>query len=434
MKINQYLSKGLVLAALLAGTAACKKSNHDPLPTANRTVIVYMEADNNLYQYAKADINEMERGWNNQYKGRVVVYLAPAAKTSVYASGEQDYNENPRLMLISSEQSDRIASRVLKQYTRSQNPADAATLAAVIQDAVELAPAEEYALVLWSHGTGWAPQGMVSPLRSQAAPQVVSEGTLMSKSGFPIQSSEAPQVAADVPQPVILQSFAHSMTFNSEMDIDALSAALSGAPHFKFILFDACYMGCIEVAYQLRNRADYVLASAAESYAEGYPYNEVLGDMLALPAPDVVGMATKFFNYYNGRPDGPARTVTTGVVRTDKLEALATTVKNLGAATTPILSANQEFGINTYRNTFWDLGDFIHTSWRGHAGLAAVDAALADAVIYKASTPWLFNQIQVNTFSGWSCYIPKSTQPQALNVFKTRFDWSTASGFNALVP
>ena len=41
------------------------------------------------------------------------------------------------------------------------------------------------------------------------------------------------------------------------MNIDALAAALP--VRFDFILMDACLMGSVEVVYELRNKADFII-------------------------------------------------------------------------------------------------------------------------------------------------------------------------------
>jgi hypothetical protein len=53
---------------------------------------------------------------------------------------------------------------VIKQYGQ-QNSASGEILNAVIQDVITEFPAETYGLVLWSHGTGWLPEGVFDALQ-----------------------------------------------------------------------------------------------------------------------------------------------------------------------------------------------------------------------------------------------------------------------------
>lgn len=48
------------------------------------------------------------------------------------------------------------------------------------------------------------------------------------------------------------------------ININTFATLLQSQPHYDFILFDCCNMQCIEVAWQLRKYADYIIASPAE--------------------------------------------------------------------------------------------------------------------------------------------------------------------------
>ncbi len=71
------------------------------------------------------------------------------------------------------------------------------------------------------------------------------------------------------------------------MEISDFAAAL-GDCHFDFIVFEACFMAGVEVAWELREKTDYVVASAAEILSPGFTdiYGE-LRDCLFLPQPDL---------------------------------------------------------------------------------------------------------------------------------------------------
>jgi len=95
---------------------------------------------------------------------------------------------------------------------------------------IDMYPAASYGLILWSHGTSWLPAG------------------------------------------VQLRSFGEDN--GRQMDITTLAAALP--VKFDFILLDACLMGSVEVAYELRNKTDFIIASATEIIYSGFPYGQVM--------------------------------------------------------------------------------------------------------------------------------------------------------------
>lgn len=416
----------LCLWGAILGLSSCKKDLAPNAPSQrNRTVIEYMVADNNLYSYAERDINEMEAGWSDRFDGYMVVFLYPVSAESSYAPQREDYDEDPRLLLISrDERTNVISSRVLKRYDRSLDPTDPEVMNRVIADAMTLAPAENYALIFWSHGSGWLPRGMGQPL----------------KSAVPTAWDGSKLTGPMVENPGIAYSFGQSNSYdNSEMEIDALAGALPKETVFDFILFDACHMACIEVAWELKDRTKYLIASAAETLADGFPYEAILAPMFETEA-DVTAIGKAFFDYYNEQ-SGAWQSATVGVVRSDRLTEVAAAMRALceaGISADGISYAAQQYGRRAmgFENTFYDLTNFVQQTWGASdpAGVARFEAAMEEAVAYQAATPWLFDQLRVLTHCGLSCYLPRSSTPLSLEAYRTRFGWSEASGMGQLLP
>lgn len=421
------------------------------VPPTGRTVIEYMIADNNLYPYAVQNINDMEAAWDElseqEKGGRMVVYLHPVAAASRWAPTDPDYDETPRLLLIAGDQTGRIASRVLKTYSREQDPTDPEVMARVVADAMELAPGAGYGLAFWSHGSGWLPAESYQPLRS-AIPvwdDAGWSGSKLAGIGESARTSSENGTKAGN-EGITSYSFGISSSFgNSEMEIDAMSRALAGFGKFDFILFDACHMACIELAWEFRDRADYLISSVAEVLGAGFPYREILRPMLSPGAADAEGIARTYFDYYDGL-SGAYRTATVSMVKTSELPALAEAVKGLSEAGLPegssgLSPAAQQFGrtYTSFNGTFYDLGDLVHRTWSGAdytGAVAEFDRALAAAVPYAAATPWILEgqsgAIRVLSHCGLSSYLPRTATPVSLAAYRTRFGWSEASGMGSL--
>ena len=185
---------------------------------SSRTLLVYMVSDNSLYSFGESDLKEMLTAARNgglKNDGRLLVY---------YASGV-----TPELREITP---DGIVT--LKTYDDVTSSVTVSTMRRVMADMHQLAPANDYALVMWSHSSGW-----LKP--SVSAPQNRSWGVENSTGG-------------------------------AEMSIPELADALRGE-HFSFMYFDCCYMGNIETLYELRGITDYVVASPTEIPSDGMPYN-----------------------------------------------------------------------------------------------------------------------------------------------------------------
>lgn len=448
----------LPLAAV--GLVSCKDGS-GPEPSTgkkHRTVIEYMVADNNLYSSAVENINDMEGAWDPTFDGHMVVYLHPVA-----ASGGADFDPAPRLLLIERDPNgpadrynpnasgNKIVSRVLKTYDRDQDPCDPAVMGRILADAMQLAPADHYGLVMWSHGSGWLPKGVKQPLRSVVPPVCVGGmvvGGAVSKLIGSVVAADDADATGRLNGGIVGYSFGQSASHgNSEMEIDAMAAALPAGTVFDFILFDACHMACVELAWEVREHAEYTIGSVAEVMGAGFPYLKIMEPMFASDKADVQGIAREFYDYYNGL-SGYSRSATVSVVRNGELPALAAAMKALCDGTPPAipLADIQQFGRERdvvygyyygFGNTFFDLGDFVDRTWSASdpAGVETFEAALAAAVPYAYATETLFNnQIVVNRHCGLSCYIPRTSTPLSLEAYRSRFGWSEASGMGALVP
>jgi hypothetical protein len=140
--------------------------------------------------------------------------------------------------------------QTLKTYEGNLCSTDGQTMADVLREIVRLYPARNYALALCSHGSGWLFDDLASASQSG------------SRRSFGVDNG-----------------YRSSSTSGRRMNIPVLASVLSGCPHFDYILFDACFMQSVEVAYELRHTADYIIASPAEIPASGAPYTQMLRTM-----------------------------------------------------------------------------------------------------------------------------------------------------------
>lgn len=81
------------------------------------------------------------------------------------------------------------------------------------------------------------------------------------------------------------------------MDISELKDVLRNAPHLSFLLFDACFMQSVEVVYELKEHADYIIGSPTEIPAPGAPYQKVVPAMFANNA-SATDIAKAYFEFY----------------------------------------------------------------------------------------------------------------------------------------
>jgi len=365
MKIINIIAKTGILLFLLA-FCACQKDDVQVKTPAARTVIAYIAGDNDLSGDASVSLDAMEQGFS-EAGVNLIVFIAQTGS-------------NPRLLEIH-----KGKETPVKTYS-TLNTSEPAVLNEILQDAVSLYPAQEYGLILWSHGSSWMPDGSM------------------------------------------LRSFGNDN--GNRMNIPDLANALP--VRFNFILFDACLMGAVEVAYELKDKTDYLIASSTETIAEGFPYNQVIPKLLQ-PKIDYKTVAQTYFDYYNSQ-SGAYRSATVSVVETQYLPGLANSMKQLcenNPANLQTFNRTSVQRLDVYNEQYvFDLLDFVNKIFP-NANKDDFTNQLNKAVLCKYHTPQFILMYDINTYCGLSCYIPLASRSDLTTYYKT-LKWYQDAGLSSL--
>ena len=281
-----------------------------------------------------------------------------------------------------------LKNELIEEYVIDHASATAERLRQVLQQVTDTYPSDRYGLVLWSHGTAWLPADYKNYLRSFGTD-----------------------------------------TGNHAMRVDDLTTALADY-HFDFLLFDACYMASLEVAYALRHNTDYLIASPTELLTDGFPYQLFMQDLF-MPEADVVHIATQFYTYYQSSYG------TVSVTKTAELADLATACRAIfqGKSEEELFAVPvQELQIMEYLtgnvHALYDCADYVR-QLATDAQYAEFQSCMDRAVIYKATTPksayaYAFGTyLPINRFSGLSIYVPQAALAE-LNSWYQQLDWYQA--------
>lgn len=349
------------ISAILVLITACSKDDNPIAAPTSRTIIVYMAADNELWDVALVDIEEMKRGYEETGVNLIVLLDLES--------------EAPRLLRITEN-----GEQEVKTY-QELSSADPAEMGKLLGEIIAMYPAKSYGLILWSHGTSWLPAG------------------------------------------VHLKSFA--VDGSRQMNIPDLVKALP--LKFDFILFDACLMGAVEVAYELRRTTDYIIASPTETIDSGFPY-DLIFSLLASPTPDLRKVAERYFGYYQ-QQSGELRSATISLISTQELDSLAKVTNRLiSGQAFDVASFDrasvQRLDVYGEQYTF-DFLDFIAKAFP-EADKRLLTEQLEKAVLYTAHTPQFLERYAINTCCGLSCYIPHSGRSD-LNAYYRTLQWAIDS-------
>ncbi|OFY38662.1 MAG: hypothetical protein A2X18_08255 [Bacteroidetes bacterium GWF2_40_14] len=356
--------------------ASCSKDN-DGNPEFRRVVILYFAANNNLSSYAASNIENLKQGFLPEEESRNILLVYSHLSGSL-----------PKLLRLYKDEAGKIHEDVVANY-ESQNSATPEVLKDMLNKVKIIFPADEYGLVLWSHGTGWLPKGYYG-----------------NPGGFKIFMND--------PYQDMVKSFAEDN--GEEMEITELKAAI---PYkLSFIIFDCCFMGGIETVYELKDKSDYIVASPTEILATGFPYDEIMRPLFENTA-DLTETCQLYFDYYNNM-EGVYKSATISIFQTNKLQRVGDACKTVFNNNRSKIATLNMGTIQPYyrmdRHWFHDLDDFIE-SIATPAEYLTFKTALEEAVIAKWTTPY-FIDIKIDSYSGVSTYIQNPANTYLDNFYK----------------
>ena len=401
----------LYLCVTIAMLASCSNEipEQEEASFNGRTILVYLVANNsatNLDRYLKTNILWMYQNMATDSDScRLLVYYRPNQNDGLIAEpsilefiSDGKGHINGRSALSTEEFSDVFGeATVLRTYieTEGYNATDPEVMAQVFRDMQTAAPSNSYGLIFGSHASGWMP-----------ASATVSRA-FGDDDGYSINIPEL--------RDVLTNSFA------------------SG--NLDFILLDACMMGSVEVAYELRNVADYCIASVMETPASGFPYQRMF-HYLSDTDVDYQRICTAFTDYYQS---GWGTCAAIDCSRLDNLaDAVAGELQNHAADISTLDYQNiQQYGASSYRNFSFDIGDFFR-QLNGGTIPASIQTALDQAVIAKSCIPGKYSylpEVDADRFCGIGMFFPEYTGRTISweDYYRTSISWYQAVGWDGLL-
>ncbi|MCX8052923.1 MAG: clostripain-related cysteine peptidase, partial [Armatimonadetes bacterium] len=196
------------------------------------TILVYLDADNDLEDDAILNMNQMEMIGST----RDVHILVQIDRTPGHDSSNDDWTDTRRYLVTRDPNNKKISFLRLDDPPLGElDMGEWQTIRDFVEWGMSESPSDYYCLVIWDHGTGW--QFRINALTQHR------------------------YIATDA-------------TSCSAMDVTDIPKALGklSERRLNVLAFDACLMQQIEVAYELRNCADYMVGSPTVEPSPGYNY------------------------------------------------------------------------------------------------------------------------------------------------------------------
>jgi len=233
-------------------------------PQADWTILIYLDGDNNLERNAIDDFIEMAVVGSSAQVNVIVQFDRVAG----YDARHGDWTGTLRFRVTQgmTPESDNALADI-----GELNMGDPQTLIDFVSWGKAAFPAQRTALVLWNHGDGWRTASFIKEQRKAICIDITSGG--------------------------------------DALDTDELGQALAavtadGASPLDLLAFDACLMAMVEVDAQVHPYARVRTASEETEPGTGYPFDAILGDLVAHPEWDSaqlgIAIVERYYQEYNG--------------------------------------------------------------------------------------------------------------------------------------
>lgn len=398
------LFRNILFLSLLLIVSSCHKDNIE-VQKISKAVLFYMVSENSLDEgkFVNYDIIEILDAKSKLADDEeVILYVDNCGLPAIYKITNK--TEGSKFEDLIPEY----------KYAEDFNSCSGESLKGFLDYVKEHYPADSYGMVFWSHGSGWIPSSYEGD----------SQHFSKRRPAFGIDNGK--NTNSDI---------------GNQMSISELNnALLSFGRQFDYLMFDCCFMQCIESSYELRGVAKYLIGSPAEIPGPGADYTALIPELFSKS------------NYQITIPDTYYKTYARGVVAASLTYGVlissidCSQLQNLAVATKEVVAKHGDellkmdysavldyFYYDRYRNLakfpdFYDMNGIMKTllaedeylKWK-----ASFDAA----VIYSKSTdtwitiyPYAMERyVDHSQFGGVNMYVPLEKYSQGYYAPSNQF-------------
>lgn len=414
---------GILAAALMILlSAGCNPETHPNRDhKGDRKLLLYYGAGfNSLSSYLREDIGDLlgnAKIPSQAYNDDVLLIYEHLAEGASYKNEQKSC-----LYRVYRNRKGEVLRETLLEFDPSESAIDPEVFKKVVSYATVNFSCDSYGMIYSSHGFGYLPEGYyTNPSKYDGSSYFTSKPAAT----MSVSLAEAPvygerlslEVMNEIATKTIGQEFTNEGSVSIEMELSDFAAAFSRK--FDYILLDACLMGGVEVAYELRNAARYIGFSQTEIMAEGLPYDVILDYLFADGKADPEGVCKLYIKRYK---EGAQPWATFSLINTDPLDMLASVCRDIFSAHRTELmriDASKVQGYFRYnRHFFYDLADMMSQLPLTSEEKALFESTLGKVVIYKDATDY-FMTFSIKNHCGLSCMLPSNSTSYLNRYYKT---------------
>ena len=383
MQIKKTCSLIIATLFIVVGVSCSNGDSPDgpdaPVTPVGQTVFMFFPWSNSLLSDFRRTVEDMQTvvAQRSMKDERIMVFMATSEREAV--------------LFELKKQNGRCLTDTLRRY--SDRPFTSRQwLTSLFSEVMTLAPASRYGMVVGCHGLAWVPvQGQRNARKRLGSQERIDEEDNLYKEERIDKEGEPNDLMHFEVQGPVTTRFIGGTYPETQIETTDLADAMADAGfHTEYILFDACYMSSVEVAYELKDVTHYLIASPTEVLSYGFPYI-TMGKHL-LGTPNYKGIVDSFISFYSSYnlPYG-----TVAVTDCTQLDALAAIAQQINAAATEQLVPNGVQIMDGYSPTlFYDLGHLMSLKDAGTVLTAAFAEQLEKTVPYKGHTDQYFTALK----------------------------------------
>ena len=418
----------LAAAVLLFGGCDCFKNGNGNERKLDKVLILYMAGFNSLSEDLLGDIDELKQGSLPAQGDNNAILIVGHHTAERLAYG---IKTKPCIVRVYKDKKGKPVLDTLVRMDESDVLTKKEVMAQSLNYIAEKFKSDHYGLILSSHGTGWLPAGYYSNPTEytlafggnglKAAPRVV-----FPSGPIPYQEPEV------MPGPAV-RTYGEEIVNDGgvrqvyQMDIKDLPAGLPF--HFDYILMDICLMGCVEVAWELKDKCDYLGFSPTEILTDGLVYTKMTTRLLKSGDPDLKGVLDDYYDCYAAK-SGDYQSACYTLVDCSKLDALAAACKTAFASYRDAIAAVDPSTVQpffrSYHHWFYDLKDILD---KAGADTRAVESALRQCIVHSIHTKSFMpysGGFPFDAYCGLSMYLPCNGSAY-LDAYYQTLSWNKAT-------